>query len=290
MDRFAFRGMSVAYQRSGSGPTVVLLHNGGTSSAIWRPQMQALAASNDVIGVDLPGFGGSTTGGEKLTLDDYMDVVIALIEELGLEPSVIVGNCMGSNIATGVAEKRPDLVRALVLINPLTESTFDAGWLGWLHRMERFTPRATKAFRAVSRRVRVPRFVAPLVLRFQLGPSGVQRGIHHDPDLIACNLRRDQLPALIDVLDDMGAYGQLDRGRDLGDVPVLTLWGRRNHVLSPERGEMLNGSLKPVSTVTLSGSGHLPMLEEPDVVTETLSEFLDEVGHRPPVGSDEVLR
>lgn len=289
MDRFAFRGMTVAYERSGSGPVVMFLHNGGTSSAIWRSQMAALASTNDVIGVDLPGFGRSTTGGDKLTLDDYVDMVVALIEEFGPEPAVIVGNCMGSNIASGVAERRPDLVRALVLINPLTAATFDAGWLGWLHRMERFTPRTTKLFRSVSRRIRVPRFVAPLVVRFQLGPVGVERGIHHDPDLIACNLRSEQLPALIDVLDDMDSYGVLDRGRKLGDVPILTLWGARNHVLSPRRGDDLDESLDPITKVRLDGSGHLPMLEQPELVTDAITEFLEGVGHLSRSSSDEVV-
>lgn len=286
METFAFRGMSVAYEHRGSGPAVVFLHNGGTSSVIWRNQAESLASDNRVIALDLPGFGESTTGELKPTISDHVDMVSALIDDLDAAPAVIVGNCMGSNIATGVAENRPELVRALVLINPLTESTFDAGWLGWLHRMERFAPRATRGFRSISRRIRVPRPIAPLVLRFQLGPAGTRRRIHHDPDLVACNLRPAQLPALIDVLDDMDSYGALDRGRELGDVPILTLWGRRNHVLSPRRGAVLDEGLDPVRKVLLDESGHLPMLEQPDEVTDAISEFLVQVGHRP----EQVLR
>lgn len=288
MDTFVFRGTPVVYERRGSGPGILFLHNGGTSRAIWRPQMMTLSADFDVTAVDLPGFGDSPLAERRLTLADYTEMVGALVEHLGTAPVVIVGNCMGSNIATGVVEERPELVRALVLVNPLTESTFDAGWLGWLHRMERYAPRTTRVFRRVSRRVRVPGFVAPLVLRFQLGPAGIRRRVHHDPELIACNRRPEQLPALIDVLDDMAAYGELDRGRDLGEVPVLTVWGGRNHVLSPRRGDSLDEGLEPMTRITLDDSGHLPMLEEPDALTAAIKEFLTTIGHASGVGSKEV--
>lgn len=288
MHTFAYEGMSVSYERGGHGPTMVFLHNGGTSSAIWRPQMASLSSDFDTIAVDLPGFGASALDGQKVTLDDYTRMIAALIDDLGTAPVVIVGNCMGSNIATGVAQSRPDLVRALVLINPLTESTFDAGWLGWLHKMDRYAPKTTRVVRNVSRHVRVPRPVAPLVLRFQLGPAGARRRIHHDPELIACNLRPEQLPALIDVLDDMDAYGELDRGRDLGDIPVLTLWGSHNHVLSPARGQQLDERIGPRVSIELDGSGHLPMLEEPEAVTNAITGFLDSLGEMPSVRDREV--
>lgn len=276
--RFQYGELSVAYEREGTGSAVLFLHNGGTSRRIWRPQMQALAASHDVVAVDLPGFGDSPLGPEPLTLAGYVDVIGGLVDGLGLAPVVIVGNCMGSNIATGVAEARPDDVRGLVLVNPLTEATFSSGWLGPLHTVTHLSPRLGRVIRSVSRRLPVPRPLVSTVLRFQLGSVGVGRGIHHDPELIACNTRAEQMPALIDVLADMPAYGQLDSGRELPDVPVVTIWGDKNRVLSPRRGKALNRSLHPDSELVLDGCGHLPMLEMPDAVTRAIEEVLEMAG------------
>lgn len=274
MERFQHGDLTIAYERDGAGPSILFLHNGGTSRRIWRHQTQALAGAYEVLAVDLPGFGDSPLGPKPLTLDDYVAAVTALVDELDLAPVTIVGNCMGSNIATAIAEAHPEMVRKLVLVNPLTEATFDGGWIGILHTMEHFAPPLAKGLRGVARRIRVPRFVARTVVRFQLGPAGVKKGLQNDPELIACNLRADQLPALTDVLDDISAYGHLDRGRDLHSIPVLTIWGERNRVLSMKQGEKLNRSLRPDEHVVLSECGHLPMLEDPETVTGAIERFL----------------
>jgi pimeloyl-ACP methyl ester carboxylesterase len=131
----------------------------------------------------------------------------------------------------------------------------------------------------VSRAIVPPKLAAKATLRFQVGPKGVAAKVHHDPELIACGIRRDQMPALIDVLDDMDAYGELDSGWS-ATVPLCTIWGAQNHVLSPRAGGMLGTRLQPDRAVTLGGCGHLPMLEDPAAVTAIIEEFdrtLDEL-------------
>ena len=46
----------------------------------------------------------------------------------GLAPVLMVGNCMGSNIAATLARREPDLVRGVLAVNPLTEASFRAAW------------------------------------------------------------------------------------------------------------------------------------------------------------------
>ncbi len=82
------------------------------------------------------------------------------------------------------------------------------------------------------------------------------------------------MPALIDVLDDMGAYGELDRLDGL-DVPTTMIWGAANRVLSPKVGAALAERLGVDRSVVLDGCGHLAMLEEPDAVTALVVERCD---------------
>jgi pimeloyl-ACP methyl ester carboxylesterase len=51
--------VSLAYNRAGAGPPLVLLHPLGADRHVWEPVMDRLAAERDVIALDLPGFGGS---------------------------------------------------------------------------------------------------------------------------------------------------------------------------------------------------------------------------------------
>lgn len=272
MDTFEHDGTKIAYASAGTGPAMLFVHNGGASSTIWRHQVGDLSSSFRTIALDLPGFGCSPLPTRALDLAGLIAVTAALLDHLDVTRAFVVGNCMGSNIAAGMAGTRPDLVAGLILINPLTEATFSAGWLGPLHRVGRVAPGPTRFVRVLARHIVSPRPAAVATVRFQLGDKGVARDLHHDDALLAANQRRIQLPALVDVLDDMAAYGGLDRLTEL-PVPGCTVWGAQNRVLSPRAGAALNRRLKPERAEVLEGCGHFPMLEDPDAVTTIIREF-----------------
>lgn len=274
MKNFQHKSLTLRYADQGSGPGIVMLHNGGTSSTIWRHQATELAQDYRVITVDLPGFGDSPQPKRAPHLNDLIDVIAALIQDEVAAPALLVGNCMGANIASGLARQYPELVTGLLAINPLTEVSFSGGHIGFLHTMKRKIPLPTKFLRALSRHVRVPAFIAPLVLRFQLGPLGVEKGLHHDPELLACQTRRDQLPALIDVLDDMNAYGTMDSTRIPSSIPAWVVWGEKNRVLSRKRASHLPGLLNTDRVDVLANCGHMPMLENPDAITAHIRDLL----------------
>jgi pimeloyl-ACP methyl ester carboxylesterase len=276
MHYFEHDGVTIAYERAGTGPGVLFLHNGGTSSTIWRNQLTTLSDRFTAVAVDLPGFGSSPRPQDGIELDDHVELISALIEALDLAPVLLVGNCMGSNIAALVATAHPDLVRGLLLVNPLTEATFSAGGLGPLHKLQRWAHGASTVARRVSRAIVPPRVAAQATVRYQLGSKGAAAKLHHDPELLACNTRADQMPALVDVLDDMDTYGRLDNGRST-ELPMYIAWGAQNRVLSPKALQTLSDRLHPDRAVVLEGCGHLPMLEDPELVTSIIEELLAEV-------------
>ncbi|NLA34772.1 MAG: alpha/beta hydrolase, partial [Actinobacteria bacterium] len=81
------------------------------------------------------------------------------------------------------------------------------------------------------------------------------------------------LPALIDVLDDMTSYGELDRAPGRSGVPTRIVWGAQNHVLSRRKATHLAATLAADRVEVIGGCGHLPMLEEPETVTSIIEEF-----------------
>jgi len=275
METFEHDGVTIAYERRGQGSAVLFVHNGGTSSTIWRHQMAALEHSHEVVAIDLPGFGCSPRPQGGVDHQQQVHLVSALIDHLEIAPVVIVGNCMGSNLAAAVALAHPDAVRGLILVNPLTEATFSAGGIGLLHRVKRWLPWPSQVGRNIARRVVPPRIASSATVLFQVGERGRKLGLHHDPALLSCNQRRDQMPALVDVLDDMDTYGTLDREAEaLREVPVCTVWGAQNRVLSPRAGQHLDEAIAPARSETLESCGHLVMLEEPARVTTIIESFI----------------
>jgi pimeloyl-ACP methyl ester carboxylesterase len=116
-------GFSLAYDRSGGGPPVVLLHGWPGGRSDFRLVAAALSDVADVVVPDLRGFGDSdrhpVAPDDGYTGDAQARSVTALIEELGLGPVVLAGYDIGSRIAQVVARQAPERVRALVLTPPL---------------------------------------------------------------------------------------------------------------------------------------------------------------------------
>jgi pimeloyl-ACP methyl ester carboxylesterase len=204
-------------------------------------------------------------------------MVGALIEARGLGPITLVGNCMGSAIALRFAMQRPDAVRALVLVNPLTEATFGGGSFGAWLRLRRRAPRLSLLASRPLERLRLPRWAAARALSLQIGRSSDGLTAQDHDALCACYANREQMSSLLGVVDDMASYAALDRFEPgPGFPPICTIWGLENRVLSPAAGRLLNQTLRPSRQVWLEGCGHLPMLERPDAVTSAARTFLME--------------
>jgi pimeloyl-ACP methyl ester carboxylesterase len=119
----AVDGFRLAYDRTGQGPAVLLLHGWPGDRTDYREVVPLVAASAEVIVPDLRGFGESDKH-EADPAAQYNAVaqarsVAGLIEELGLRRPVIAGYDVGSRVAQAIARERPDLVSALVIAPPL---------------------------------------------------------------------------------------------------------------------------------------------------------------------------
>ena len=119
----AVDGFRLTYDRTGSGPAVLLLHGWPGDRTDYRAVVPIVAPAADVIVPDLRGFGES----DKHEADPARHYnaaaqarsVVGLINELALGRVIIAGYDIGSRIAQAVARDRSDLVRALVIAPPL---------------------------------------------------------------------------------------------------------------------------------------------------------------------------
>jgi pimeloyl-ACP methyl ester carboxylesterase len=128
-------GCPVRYDRIGRGPTVVLLHGGGTDSAhlSWAPVTPRLVAHADVIAPDLPGYGGSPLGGTPATIAGYAGWLRAFLDAAGVRRCVLGGLSLGAGTALQVALDDPARVGGLVLCGPYgVDPRSPGGKLGWL--------------------------------------------------------------------------------------------------------------------------------------------------------------
>ncbi|MER7243409.1 alpha/beta hydrolase [Kribbella sp. NPDC000426] len=99
----------------GAGEPILLVHGWGGDGRSWDP---VEFAGHRVVTVDLRGHGRSPVPSRGYRPYDYAFDLTKLIEALDLGPVVAVGHSMGGQIVVRLAIERPDLVRAVVAIDP----------------------------------------------------------------------------------------------------------------------------------------------------------------------------
>ncbi|GII52373.1 hydrolase [Planotetraspora thailandica] len=119
MSYFTVGGGRLFYTDEGTGgETVLLVHGGTCDSHDWAAQIEPFGAHHRVIAPDLRGHGRSTevTGG--LTPREFADDLALLLDSLDAGPAVVVGHSLGATVASVLAVEHPDLVRAVVAVDP----------------------------------------------------------------------------------------------------------------------------------------------------------------------------
>ena len=252
-----------------------MLHNGGSSHAIWQDVADRLAGNYEIFALDLLGFGNSAKPGAGYTLDNYVAMLEEFVSSRGLDKVALVGNCMGCAISLAFTDRHPDKVRALVLCNPLTEATFLGGWLGPLLWLRERLPGINRQVYRVLGHLKLTNGIGSAATAFQLGPRGRALKVHRSPEVFGPYAATGQLESLLGVLDDLENYSVIDNLEPQpGFPPICTIWGLKNKIVSPKAGRRLNSTLHPARQEWLPDSGHLLMLEQPDEVASIIDGFL----------------
>ena len=97
-------GVTVHYKEMGNGtPVFILLHGFGASEFSWREVMEPLSGSGRVIAYDRPAFGlterpmeGNWTGTNPYSVEGNVELLDGLMDELGVDKAVLVGNSAGA--------------------------------------------------------------------------------------------------------------------------------------------------------------------------------------------------
>lgn len=108
-------GLHLYYETHGAGKPLILLHGGLASGEMFGAVLPALAASHQVILVDLQGHGRTADIDRPLDVRFMADDIGALIDHLGLDKPDVVGFSMGGGVALWTAIKFPEKVGKAVV-------------------------------------------------------------------------------------------------------------------------------------------------------------------------------
>jgi pimeloyl-ACP methyl ester carboxylesterase len=251
---------------------VLLLHGlGGTRASLFE-MAAALSKHYRVHAPDLPGFGSSS----KPALGSYnarwfADIMLGLMDELGISRAHIVGNSMGARIAIEIGLLEPERVRALGLLCPA---------VAWLRR----------GFHPIVRLLRPELGLVPH--GFRRSTVAAQFGsIFCDPhaldpavgDLIVDEFQRIYHSAgaryaflasarniyLETPFGDRGFYPRLSELQP----PALFVWGTHDTLVPAAFGRQVRNWLPRAEQVTVDRCGHVPQVERPELISKLLLRF-----------------
>ena len=112
-----YKGIDIFYTDSGKGNSVVLLHGFLENTTMWNHFIPKLSENNRVICIDLLGHGKTGCLGYIHTMELMAEVVEAVLTHLQISKSTFIGHSMGGYVALAFAEKNPDAMSGLCLIN-----------------------------------------------------------------------------------------------------------------------------------------------------------------------------
>ena len=110
-------GTLAAYRWSGDGPLVLAAHGITSNHRSWGLVAEALGGDATLVAPDLRGRGRSNELPGPYTVARHADDCAALLDHLGAADAVVAGHSMGGFVATALATRHPDRVRAVVLVD-----------------------------------------------------------------------------------------------------------------------------------------------------------------------------
>jgi pimeloyl-ACP methyl ester carboxylesterase len=123
---FDFEGRTIYYEDHGAGRPLLILNGIFMSCASWRAFVPAFSASNRLLLLDLVDQGFSAKSDQEYTQELQERVVLACLDQLGLERVAICGISYGGEVALRVAGRHPERVDKLVLSNT---TAWTSDWL-----------------------------------------------------------------------------------------------------------------------------------------------------------------
>lgn len=247
-------GVPVSYEAHGTeAPALVLVHGWSCDRSYWEAQVEPFSRRFQVVTVDLAGHGASGSDREDWTIAAFGDDVAAVVEDLDLDPVVLVGHSMGGDVIVEAARRLPGRVAGLVWVDTYRE-------LG--------DPRTPEEVREL---------MAPFRADFVESTRTFVRGMFPDEadeslvEEVATDMSSAPPEVALGALESAVTFDrEVPPALEELDAPVVAI----NSEEPPTDVESLERH--GVDVVTLSGVGHFLMMEDPGRFNPVLMEVLDD--------------
>ena len=242
-----------------NAPALVFSHALGTDLTIWDGVTALLADRYRILTYDHRGHGHSDVPTPPYTMGGLIRDLERVMDHFALREAVVIGASLGGLVAQGIAVKRLDLVRGLVLSN--TAARIGSPEL-WHRRIDEVRATGLAAY-------------APGAMQRLLGPRFGSHPNHAYLHDLLTQTDPDGWTGCAAAIAGADFYTTTASLR----LPTLAIAGANDGTTPPdlvrETAELIPGH----RFALMRGVGHLPMVEKPAEYAALLETFLTEIGH-----------
>ncbi len=258
MRRIKANGISIGVDIAGEGPWLIFSHSLGCRKEMWRPQIDAFAATHRVLTYDTRGHGDSDAPPGPYLLETLAQDVVALCAALDIRKCHFVGLSMGGMIGQMLALNAPDLLLSLTLAN--TSSFYGpAALANWAARRDTALSAGMAALVTPS----LDRWFTPTF-----------RATHPDALHTAAQWLQDANPQgyaaccmAIAAIDTTARLNEID-------VPVLVIAGADDVATPPSLAQVMHAEISDSRLRVLAGAAHISSVEQAEAFNRVLGKFL----------------
>ncbi len=237
-------------------PTIVFSNSLATDFRIWRDCIVRLVGDCSIVMYDKRGHGLSDVTKSPYKLDDHVNDLAGLLDHLGISNAVICGLSVGGIIAQGLLFLRPDLVRAMILCDTGAKIGDEKMW------NERIEAIKEGGLGSVVE-ANMKRWFTP--------------DFHKN--------RADELQGYKNMFTRQPLEGFLGTASAIRDtdlraaavqvkVPTICIVGDQDGSTPPEMVLALAKMIPEARYEVIKGCGHIPCVEQPEILVEIIKAFL----------------
>jgi 3-oxoadipate enol-lactonase len=251
-------GVAVEYRQDGSGADLLLLHSLLTDMSVFDRIAPALMQSHRVTRLNLPGFGASSPVA-LASVGEHADHVKRAMDALALPPPVdVFGNGFGAFVALELAIRHGARIGRLMVADTAPG----------------FPDSAKAPFRIMADKVRAAGIDAILDTAIQrMFPAAFQTA---HPDIVTA--RKAALAAVDAACFARAclALAALDLRPRLAGIrnPTLVMCGVLDQTTPPALAREVASAIPGAIYRDIDGSGHCPMLEQPETLVAMIEAFV----------------
>ncbi len=240
-------------------PTLVFANSLGSDLRIWDDVSARLLPHVRVIRYDLRGHGLSEAPEPPYSAADLALDVIGILDAVKVPQAILCGVSVGGLIAQSVALKHPDRVRALILSDTGARiGTAEA----WQQRIDKVCDSGVESLVQMT----MERWFS----------AGFRERCGADMRGYSIMLRQTSVEGYVGTC---AALRDTDFREATAQIkqPTLVLCGAEDIATPPELGRELAGSISGAQFSLIESAGHLPCVEQPEMVAQRMVQFFREV-------------